>query len=255
MKIFADTANLREIEEALKRGFVRGITTNPSLLAQEQKINYLVHLARIVELLNKYKDSCSYRGADKEDGIHLSVEVFSRNVEEIIQQAKEFRERLGYRYLSIKVQIGWDELEAIMKLSKAGLSVNCTCCMSVTQALMAVEAGARYVSFFWGRIRDGGREQKFVRQRQDLLARGVLVGADFNPAAVVGKTRKLLNVSSSKVEIIVGSIRSVSDICAAGVAGAHIVTVPPKFFPDTIRHFKTDEVVGQFFTDFQKWMN
>lgn len=248
MKLFADTANLGEIEKALKRGFIRGVTTNPSLLAQEPKADYLVHLARIVKLLNRYQGF--YR-----DGIHLSVEVFSQNPEVIIEQAHQISDYLKYRHLSIKVQIGWDELEAIKRLSKTGFSVNCTCCMTVGQAIMAAAAGARYVSLFCGRIRDGGREQKFASQRQDLLTKGTLVRADFNPAAVVGKTYKLLNVSYPKVEIIAGSMRSVSDVCAAGVAGAHIVTVPPKFFPNMIQHFKTDEVVNQFLTDFKEWMS
>lgn len=248
MKIFADTANLQEIDEALKRGFIRGITTNPSLLSQEPKADYLVHLARIVELINRYQDSCR-------DMIHLSVEVFSQNPEVIIEQAYQISGYLKYRHLSIKVQIGWDELVAIKRLSRADFSVNCTCCMSVSQAVMAAAAGARYVSLFCGRIRDGGREQKFAGQRQDLLARGVLVRADFNPAAVVGRTRKLLNASYPEVEIIAGSMRSVSDVCAAGVAGADIVTVPPKLFKDMIGHFKTEEVVNQFLTDFKEWMS
>ena len=37
MKIFVDSANLVEIEEALERGFPAGITTNPSILAKEEK--------------------------------------------------------------------------------------------------------------------------------------------------------------------------------------------------------------------------
>ena len=37
MKIFIDSANFVEIEEALARGFPAGITTNPSILSKEQK--------------------------------------------------------------------------------------------------------------------------------------------------------------------------------------------------------------------------
>ena len=35
MKFFIDTANLQHIEDILKKGFVSGITTNPSLIAKE----------------------------------------------------------------------------------------------------------------------------------------------------------------------------------------------------------------------------
>ncbi len=36
-------------------------------------------------------------------------------------------------------------------------------------------------------------------------------------------------------------------------AGAHILTVPPKFFPQMCAHPKTDEAVGQFMTEFRAW--
>jgi len=45
------------------------------------------------------------------------------------------------------------------------------------------------------------------------------------------------------------------DIRDAALAGAHIVTVPPKFFPDMANHFKTDEVVEQFLSAFKEWVS
>lgn len=246
MEIFADTANLREIEEALKRGFIRGVTTNPSILANEPKDNYLDHIARIVELLNKYQ---SFYKA----GIHLSVEVFSRDVEEIIRQAKEFSERLKYRHLSVKVQIGWDELGAIKILSGEGFSINCTCCMSITQAVMAAAAGARYVSLFSGRIRDGGIRDEYHEIRDELREKGILDDKDYYPAQVIYAVRSILDESYPQAEIIVGSVRKVTDIRDAALAGAHIVTIPPKYFRDMVTHFKTEEVVKQFLTDFKNW--
>jgi len=245
MKLFADTANLTDIESALKKGFIQGITTNPSLLAKEPKGNFESHIGQIVELIKAHKN-----------GIHLSVEVFSRNPDEIRRQANHFRDVLNYKQLSIKVQIGLEELEVIRKLKEDGFSVNCTCCMSVNQAIMAAASGARYVSIFWGRIRDMRRDDnknfKLFRINQD---KGIMDYTDADPAKVVSMTRALLDKSYPDVEIIAGSIRQATDIRDAGFAGAHIVTVPPKFFPQMARHFKTDEVVEQFLNDFKKWLS
>ena len=72
MKIFVDSANLLEIEEALERGFPSGITTNPSILAKEEKADFREHINKIIELVQRY-------GYD----IPLSVEVFSTRPEEI----------------------------------------------------------------------------------------------------------------------------------------------------------------------------
>ena len=117
MKLFLDTANLADIETALQKGFIKGITTNPSLMAKEPKGNYIDHMKKIVELINQYHSN----------DISLSVEVFAQDKENIIIQAEELVGEIQYENLSIKVPIGWEELEAIYKLSVEGISVNCTC--------------------------------------------------------------------------------------------------------------------------------
>jgi transaldolase len=244
MKIFIDSANLIDIEEGLKRGFAQGVTTNPSLLAKEPKGSFQGHIEKIISLINQYQP-----------GIHLSVEVFSRDSVQMLEQAKQFIQQFAYPQISIKVQVGWNELETIKKLSDAGISVNCTACMDVTQAVMAARAGAKYVSLFWGRIRDGATDSTAVAEREDCLARRVLDKSDFDPFTVVKEVRQILDQDKLGAEIIVGSIRSVVDIRDAGLAGAHIVTVPPKFFPDMMKHFKTDQVVNQFLSDFAQWLS
>ncbi|QQG46209.1 MAG: hypothetical protein HYY55_04615 [Candidatus Niyogibacteria bacterium] len=245
MKLFVDSANLKDIAEALKRGFVRGITTNPSLLAKEPKSAFEEHIEKIVALILYYQP-----------GIHLSVEVFSREPNEILRQSVEFRRIFEYPDLSIKIQIGLDELEIINLLKKEGFSVNCTCLMTVNQAVMAAAAGARYVSLFVGRIRDGGIDigGKFEKELKDGFEKKTFTEKDFDPFTVIKETRMLLDKSYPDVEIIAGSMRSCNDIKMSGLAGAHIVTVPPKYFADMAAHFKTNEVVAQFLKDFEDWI-
>ena len=222
MKIFVDSANLGEIEEALQRGFPAGITTNPSILSKEEKGDFREHIKKIIGLIEKY-------GYD----IPLSVEVFSTKPEEMVAQAEDFVRHFGaYRNLNVKVPIGWDELAVIRELRRRGVKVNCTCCMSYNQAIMAARAGANYVSLFYGRIRDVG----------------------YDAASVVRQVRATFREWSHPSEIIVGSIRHIMDINEALQAGADIVTVPPKFFRQMTQHPKTDEAVHQFVTDFQNWM-
>lgn len=222
MKIFIDSANLLEIEEALERGFPAGITTNPSILSKEEKGDYREHIKKIIGLLEKY-------GYD----IPLSVEVFTTNPTEMIQQAEDFVRHFGsYRSLYVKIPIGWDELAVIRELRRRGVKVNCTCCMSFNQAVMAARAGANFVSIFYGRIRDTG----------------------YDAALIVRATHQVFKEWNVPSEIIVGSIRHIHDVNEALQAGADIVTVPPKFFRQMVSHPKTDEAVHQFLWDFQKWL-
>jgi transaldolase len=221
MKLFVDTANLEELEQSLQRGFVSGVTTNPSILSKEQRGDFRLHINNLIRLLKQY-----------DYDVPLSIEVFTTEPEGMIVQAQQFVEHFGhYPNLYIKVPVGWNELRVISNLRGCGIKVNCTCCMSYNQAIMAVQAGANFVSLFWGRIRDIG----------------------YDAGSIVRQVHQTLREWQSPSEIIVGSIRHIADINEALQAGADIITVPPKFFPQMCAHPKTDEAVHQFVTDFRKW--
>jgi transaldolase len=223
MKLFLDTANLADIETALQKGFIKGVTTNPSLMAKEPKGNYIDHMKKIVELIQRYYS----------DDISLSVEVFAQNKEDIIIQAEELVSEIQYENLSIKVPIGWEELEAIYKLSLQGISVNCTCIFSEAQCMLATNAGARYISIFGNRVKE---------------LRGSFTQA-------VGATRKWLDMNNiTDTEIIMGSIRSGIDIVDAQLAGAHIVTAGLPHYIKMSEHPGTTASVNQFMTDFKGWL-
>lgn len=222
MKIFIDSANPAEIEEALKRGFPRGITTNPSILAKEPKSDFKRHIEKIIGLLVKYKYE-----------IPLSVEVFTNDPQEMVRQGIDFVKSFDYPHVNVKIPVGWGGLLAIRELRSRGIKVNCTCCMSYNQAIMASLAGANFVSLFYGRIRDVG----------------------YDAFSVVQQVRETFREWNSPSEIIVGSIRHICDINEAAQAGADIITVPPKFFEQMVSHPKTDEAVHQFLTDFERWLS
>lgn len=223
MKLFVDTANLDELEQCIMRGFPAGVTTNPAILSKEKQRDFRDHINDMIAILQKY--DCK---------IPLSVEVFSTEAGEMLRQAEEFMTCFGhYPYVNVKIPVGWEELKVIAELHRRGIQVNCTCCMSYNQAIMAARAGADFVSLFWGRIRDVG----------------------YDAGSVVRAVANTLKESGSTSEIIVGSIRHIADINEAMQAGAHILTVPPKFFPQMCQHPKTDEAVQQFVTEFTKWQN
>jgi transaldolase len=220
VKLFVDSANLEELEQTLARGFVAGITTNPSILAREEGVDFAEHIQDIIALVRRH-------GPD----VPLSVEVFAEDPDEMLDQALKFVALFRYPRLSVKIPVGWNELRVIAELRRRDVSVNCTACMSFNQAYMAALAGARYVSLFFGRIRDIGYDARLV----------------------VAQTARALRAARLDTEVIVGSIRHLHDVNDAFAAGADIVTVPPKFFPQMTAHPKTTEAVDQFLADFRKW--
>ena len=246
MKLFIDTANLKDIEEALQGGFIRGITTNPSLLAKEPKGNYLEHIKKIVELAVKYGGEPS-----------LSVEVFSNDKKEMVAQAEEFVRTLNYKNLAVKIPIsykGEHYLEVIKELTARGIIVNCTACMTPMQLMMAAASGAKYVSLFYNRLKDGAGEEKYEKERQELFAIKAVEKTDYDPNQVLRETRPLL-ADYPNAEIIVGSIRTVLDVKQSALAGGHIVTASLKILKEALMHFKTDDSVEKFLNDFESWMS
>jgi len=223
MKLFVDTANLAELEDCLRRGFPSGVTTNPAIMSKEKRRDFREHIRDMINMLKKYDSQ-----------IPLSVEVYSTDPTEMLEQAENFVNDFGdYPALNVKIPIGWNELTVIAALARRNIPVNCTCCMSYNQAIMAARAGAKYVSLFWGRIRDIG----------------------YDAGHVVSQTAATFRSWNSSSEIIVGSIRHIADINEAIQAGADILTVPPKFFPQLCGHPKTDEAVQQFVDEFRKWQD
>ena len=221
MKLFADTANLEEIESCLRKGVIQGITTNPSLLAKEPKTDFYLHIQKICDLCIKYKME-----------IPISVEVFATEPEKMIEQAVDIVEKINYSNINIKIPIGFEELEVIKVLSDKGIRVNCTCCFTATQLQLAALSGARYVSLFYNRLLDTGGD----------------------PSTTLKNTRKFLDKADLKCEIIAGSIRNAYDLEKCWSDGCDIVTAGFSVIQKSTQHTKTQESIDGFIKDFESWI-
>lgn len=135
MKFFIDTANLTEIREAESLGILDGVTTNPSLIAKENK----PFKETILEI-------CSVV-----DG-PVSVEVTAIDTDGMCQQGREFAS--WHKHIVIKLPTTRDGVKACKALTADEIPVNMTLCFSPTQALLVAKAGATYVSPFVGRLDD-----------------------------------------------------------------------------------------------------
>ncbi|HET6489368.1 MAG TPA: fructose-6-phosphate aldolase [Syntrophales bacterium] len=135
MKFFIDSANIKEIKEALSLGMCDGVTTNPSLVAKEKRPFDDV----VKEILEAVPGP-------------VSLEVVSLDAAGMVAEAKKLVD-LGANVV-IKVPLTTEGLKATKVLSGEGIDVNQTLVFSPVQALMAAKAGAAYVSPFVGRLDD-----------------------------------------------------------------------------------------------------
>jgi transaldolase len=245
--LFIDSAIPQEVEMALKEGF-QGVTTNPSLVAKAPKGDsskpfmdrYIDHMKILVEICKKYPTN---------DGTYpsLSVEVFSLEPKEMIEQAKIINEKLNYSELAIKVPVSYKDknyLEVIRTLSKQGFKVNATCAFSEGQLLMAAQAGARFISLFYNRLIDYFNE----------LPNSTGIGME-KALFIVKNTRKYLDENPHlNCEIILGSIRKHYDVTDGWNNGSDIVTAGYKIMPGMMKHPGTDASLEGFEKDLNEWM-
>lgn len=137
MKFFIDTANVKEIKEASEFGIVDGVTTNPSLIARENKKSDAL-LKEITSLV---------RGP-------VSAEVIGLDAESMVKEARSLAKISDN--IVIKLPLVKDALKAVSILSSEGIKTNVTLCFSAAQALLAAKVGADYISPFIGRLDDTG---------------------------------------------------------------------------------------------------
>lgn len=135
MKLFIDTANVKEIQSAADMGILSGVTTNPSLVAKEGR-DFVQTLHEIVQIV---------------DG-PISAEVVNLDADGMVEEALPLAEI--HPNIVIKVPMTGEGLKAVHRLAKRNIKTNVTLVFSANQALLAARAGASFVSPFIGRLDD-----------------------------------------------------------------------------------------------------
>jgi transaldolase len=135
VKLFLDTSNLDEIREGARWGVLKGVTTNPTLIAKEEQ-----------DFLPLVKEICSIVDGD------VSVETASDDPEILLRQAHDIVQIADNAI--VKIALTPNGLSATRRLADEGIKVNVTLCFTATQAILAAEAGAYIISPFLGRLDD-----------------------------------------------------------------------------------------------------
>ncbi|HLR11715.1 MAG TPA: fructose-6-phosphate aldolase [Sporosarcina sp.] len=139
MDFYLDTANIDEIKRINRLGLVDGITTNPTIIAKENR-NFEETIKEICRIV---------------DG-PVSAEVIGLTVDEMVEEARNIA--TWAPNVVVKIPMTEAGLEAVNILSKEGIKTNVTLVFSVAQGLMAAKAGATYISPFVGRVDDIGED-------------------------------------------------------------------------------------------------
>ena len=210
MKLFLDTAEVKDIEDRVSTGLISGVTTNPTLIKKSGRNPWNIY-RDIIEL-----------GIDD-----LSIEVNGEKFKEFTENSVSVNENYG-NVATIKLPCTIEGLKACKHLSNIGIRVNMTLVFTVSQAILCSLAGATYVSPFIGRMDDNS----------------------LDGMKLINDISNVYSCHSVDTKILAASVRDVQSVGMAFSLGADICTIPPKVFDDMVKHVLTDKGLEQFQRDF-----
>jgi transaldolase len=170
-------------------GVLDGITTNPSLIAKENR-DFLELVKEIIKVVPG----------------PVNLEVVSQQTEGMVREGRDLA-ALGPNVV-VKCPMTGDGLVAVQKLGKEGIKTNVTLVFSPNQALLAAKAGATYVSPFIGRLDDAGHEGMKVIEDTLQIYRNydietqVLVASIRHPVHVVEAAKLGAHVATMPPDVL-----------------------------------------------------
>ncbi len=215
MIFFLDTANLDEIKKAHSWGVIAGVTTNPTLVSKEGKIDFHTRVREIAEVVNG----------------PVSAEAVSLEKDKLIEEAKIISKI--HPQVVVKVPLCPDGLGAVNELAKLGIKTNVTLVFTPNQAVLAAAAGATYVSPFVGRLDDIGEDG--IKLVYDIV--------------------EIFNIYDIRTKVIAASLRHPAHVYESAKAGAHIATVPFKVLQMLFNHPLTAKGIDQFNKDWETYLS
>ncbi len=208
MKIFLDSSDVEAIRRAAGTGLISGITTNPSIIAKSGRKTEDV-IRDLTEIIPE----------------HISVEGIGETTETMVKESLAFKE-LGDQIV-VKVPMTQEGLKAAAQLEKMGIRVNVTMVFSATQAALAMQTGASFVSIVLSRLDAIGTESV------QLINDTMLIKENYGYDA----------------EIITGSVKTQNQLLDCLRAGVDITTIPPSLFDLMFKHPLTDAGIEGFKKD------
>lgn len=189
MKLMLDSANIKEIEQAIELGIIDSITTNPTILKRESQSR-----KESLRQLSKYTD------------LKLFVQVTGITADKMYEDFLEIDRILMGSKLNyvIKVPINNEGLKVIKRIKAyKDIEILGTAIYDTLQAITAIEAGCEYLAPYYNRIETLGHDA----------------------SEEINSIRTYIDNNRYNTVIVAASFKTVQQIKTALLAGAHTCTI------------------------------
>lgn len=213
MEYMFDTANIKLIEEGIKIFPITGVTSNPTILKKEGKIDFS-HFRKIREII----------GMDKT----LHIQVVAQDCEGILKEAKAILENVDNK-VCIKIPVNVEGLKAMKILKEQGVSITATAIYTTAQGLLAIEAGADFIAPYFNRMEN----------------------MSINPREVIKIFADMIKKYNYPTKILAASFKNIGQVNDAFVAGAQTATMAPEILLDALKMPAIQKAVDDFTSDWE----
>ncbi len=214
MKLYLDDCRMEKIQELFDLYPVDGVTSNPTVLKKCGR--------QPMEVLKEVR---SFIGNDK----MLMAQVISTSAEDMIKEAHKIIEIIGTENYFVKIPAVPQGIKAIKALSKEGIRTNATGIYSVSQGLLAANAGAKAMAPYISRIDNlGGNGLQVTKDLQDII-----------------------NVNGYDVQIVPGSIKTAAQVLECAKYGIAGVAISAEVWEAFMKNPTVDKAIEVFNQDFE----
>lgn len=214
MEFLLDTINLADIKKYEEAIPLAGVTSNPSIVKNEGKIDFFDHMKKIRSIIGTEKS--------------LHIQVVATDYLGMIKDAERIIEEIDSE-VYIKVPMSEEGLKVIKELKKRGMNVTATAIYSKFQGYLAIAAGADYLAPYYNRMENLNIDSKKAIQEM----------------------AKEITRTNSHSKILAASFKNVSQVTGALEAGSHAATMGCDILKQAFAMPSIGKAVVDFTTDWE----
>ncbi|WP_238915868.1 fructose-6-phosphate aldolase [Clostridium sp. YIM B02555] len=214
MEYMLDTANIEMIKMGVEIFPIAGVTSNPSIIKKEGKIDFFNHFRKIREII----------GIEKT----LHIQVVAEDCEGILKEAKAILENIDNK-VCIKIPVNAEGLKAIKVLKAQGVPITATAIYTTAQGLLAMEAGADFIAPYFNRMEN----------------------MNINPREVIKALADMIEKYNYSTKILAASFKNIGQVNDSFAAGAQTATMAPEILLDALKMPAIEKAVDDFSKDWE----
>ncbi len=212
MLYMLDTASVFKMKKLFKMFPLDGVTTNPTIIAQQEKPLSEI-IPEIQEIIGKKM---------------MHMQAISRSAEDMVKETLKYKVHFGFgENFYIKIPVTPEGIKAISMIKEKGIKVTATAVFTQQQAVVAAKAGADFVA-------------PYVNRLDNISSHGINVVTDI---------KVLFDKYKYNTKVLAASFKNVDQIYRVSMSGTDAITITPDLFETMVNHPMTDSSVAKFEVD------